>query len=108
MENPIKMDDLGVPLFLETPIYPPYSIPFMVYYNSVVFHLIFFTPNNPFGPLFSLLNLRPPPKKKRGKIKVPKLDLTAKAQRSQSPKQDIRCGMCPGHAYRVGTESSRR
>ena len=21
MENPIKMDDLGVPLFLETPIY---------------------------------------------------------------------------------------
>ena len=23
MENPIKMDDLGVPLFLETPIYPP-------------------------------------------------------------------------------------
>ena len=23
MENPIKMDDLGVPLFLETPIYNP-------------------------------------------------------------------------------------
>ena len=23
MENPIKMDDLGVPLFLETPIYQP-------------------------------------------------------------------------------------
>ena len=23
MENPIKMDDLGVPLFLETPIYHP-------------------------------------------------------------------------------------
>ena len=22
MENPIKMDDLGVPLFLETPIWP--------------------------------------------------------------------------------------
>ena len=22
MENPIKMDDLGVPLFLETPIFP--------------------------------------------------------------------------------------
>ena len=22
MENPIKMDDLGVPLFLETPMYP--------------------------------------------------------------------------------------
>ena len=27
MENPIKMDDLGVPLFLETPIYT--NIPFM-------------------------------------------------------------------------------
>ncbi len=25
MENPIKMDDLGVPLFLETPIYIPGS-----------------------------------------------------------------------------------
>ena len=25
MENPIKMDDLGVPLFLETPIYPIYK-----------------------------------------------------------------------------------
>ena len=24
MENPIKMDDLGVPLFLETPIYSYY------------------------------------------------------------------------------------
>ena len=23
MENPIKMDDLGVPLFLDTPIYNP-------------------------------------------------------------------------------------
>ena len=23
MENPIRMDDLGVPLFLETPKYPP-------------------------------------------------------------------------------------
>ena len=23
MENPIKMDDLGVSLFLETPTYPP-------------------------------------------------------------------------------------
>ena len=23
MENPIKIDDLGVPLFLETPIYDP-------------------------------------------------------------------------------------
>ena len=25
MENPIKMDDLGVPLFLETPLYSKYS-----------------------------------------------------------------------------------
>ena len=25
MENPIKMDDLGVPLFLKTPIYLPYQ-----------------------------------------------------------------------------------
>ena len=25
MENPIKMDDLGVPLFLETPIYENYA-----------------------------------------------------------------------------------
>ena len=36
MENPIKIDDLGVPLFLETPIYPPYSIPFMVYYDPYI------------------------------------------------------------------------
>ena len=31
MENPIKMDDLGVPLFLETPIYTkayPFQGPF--------------------------------------------------------------------------------
>ena len=26
MENPIKMDDLGVPLFLETPIYDVYYL----------------------------------------------------------------------------------
>ena len=26
MENPIKMDDLGVPLFLETSIYTPKNI----------------------------------------------------------------------------------
>ena len=25
-ENPIKMDDLGVPIFLETPIYVPESL----------------------------------------------------------------------------------
>ena len=27
MENPIKMDDLGVPLFLETPIYHSHALP---------------------------------------------------------------------------------
>ena len=27
MENPIKMDDLGVPLFLETPIFEAVSSP---------------------------------------------------------------------------------
>ena len=33
MENPIKMDDLGVPLFLETPIYhQPKS--FQVFFSS--------------------------------------------------------------------------
>ncbi len=26
MENPIKIDDLGVPLFLETPIYDEYIL----------------------------------------------------------------------------------
>ena len=31
MENPIKMDDLGVPLFLETPMYPCYPIPIEKY-----------------------------------------------------------------------------
>ena len=33
MENPIKMDDLGVPLFLETPIYFLHKmgdVPFLV------------------------------------------------------------------------------
>ena len=30
MENPIKIDDLGVPLFLETPIYFPNGVFFMV------------------------------------------------------------------------------
>ena len=64
MENPIKMDDLGVPLFLETPIYPPYSIPFMVYYNSVVFHLIFFYSKQPVRPPFFIAEPSPPPKKK--------------------------------------------
>ena len=32
MENPIKMDDLGVPLFLETPIFTDFeSITFITY-----------------------------------------------------------------------------
>ena len=30
MENPIKMDDLGVPLFLETPIYSSYGLFFVL------------------------------------------------------------------------------
>ena len=30
MENPIKMDDLGVPLFLETPIFPQMVVSLMV------------------------------------------------------------------------------
>ena len=38
MENPIKMDDLGVPLFLETPIY--YIYPFFPSW------LAFFLPSN--------------------------------------------------------------
>ena len=32
MENPIKMDDLGVPLFLETPILLQYYIILIQYY----------------------------------------------------------------------------
>ncbi len=37
MENPIKMDDLGVPLFLETPIYI-----YIILYNYVTGASIFF------------------------------------------------------------------
>ena len=38
MKNPVKIDDLGVPLFLETPIYPEncnisLSLPILKYYN---------------------------------------------------------------------------
>ena len=40
MGNPIKIDDLGVPLFLETPIYPKQPV------------------------IFSLLNLGNPPAKR--------------------------------------------
>ena len=37
MENPIKMDDLGVPLFLETPIYVPGSkVLFVGYINLLL------------------------------------------------------------------------
>ena len=32
MENPIKMDDLGVPLFLETPIYNIYILHIIILY----------------------------------------------------------------------------
>ena len=39
MENPTKMDDLGVPLFLETSIYPLYSTGCIVGYQpSTVDH----------------------------------------------------------------------
>ena len=41
-ENPIKMDDLGVPLFLETPILLSYSF----YFNAMV-HLKTSSPNIP-------------------------------------------------------------
>ena len=38
MENPIKMDDLGVPLFLETPIYIyTYSSWETFFFQSLVF-----------------------------------------------------------------------
>ena len=33
MENPIKMDDLGVPLFLETPIYLSGNI--IIFYPAI-------------------------------------------------------------------------
>ena len=36
MENPIKMDDLGVPLFLETPIYPPWKLTSMGLFTTIV------------------------------------------------------------------------
>ena len=35
MEHPIKMDDLGVPLFLETPIYIYIQLPFKAESDSV-------------------------------------------------------------------------
>ena len=35
MENPIKMDDLGVPLFLETTIYDPYI--YILYYIIFIY-----------------------------------------------------------------------
>ena len=43
MENPIKMDDLGVPLFLETPIYSSYGLFFRAQKNvPVVFDTVVF------------------------------------------------------------------
>ena len=35
MENPIEMDDLGVPLFLETPIYITYTLGILGMHNLV-------------------------------------------------------------------------
>ena len=39
MENPIKMDDLGVPLFLETPIYI-----YIYMYVRIIFINLYFLP----------------------------------------------------------------
>ena len=35
MENPIKIDDLGVPLYLETPIFPPFKTTFCGFHNPI-------------------------------------------------------------------------
>jgi len=37
MENPIKIDDLGVPLFLETPIYTPAKSRFGTWISTIQF-----------------------------------------------------------------------
>ena len=37
MENPIKMDDLGVPLFLETPIYIYISLSLSLYISLSIY-----------------------------------------------------------------------
>ena len=42
MENPIKMDDLGVPLFLETPMHVVYGCP----YQLLLIHM---ASENPYG-----------------------------------------------------------
>ena len=60
MENPIKMDDLGVPLFLETPIsYLPYDL-----MAHVVLSLVFQSYRSredryEFGPTFTPPEVRP-------------------------------------------------
>ena len=36
MKNPIKMDDLGVPLFLETPIYLYTYVQYDTMYNTIL------------------------------------------------------------------------
>ena len=51
MENPIKMDDLGVPLFLETPIKGMKSEPVL----SGLFRTIASIPVKLEGPVFSWL-----------------------------------------------------
>jgi len=40
MENPNKMDDLGIPLFLETPIYK-WVIPYQKQYEEAQSYFIF-------------------------------------------------------------------
>ena len=54
MENPIEMDDLGVPLFLETPIFCSVSFDFFVqiYHHLRRISLVYFFSKHP--PLVDL------------------------------------------------------
>ncbi len=78
MENPIKIDDLGVPLFLETPITPfigarwPKGYPFILghYRGEIRFHVnnnqlgdhLMFLPNGHYNVIYhSWLVLNPQP-----------------------------------------------
>ena len=40
MENPIKMDDLGVPLFVETPTYRDYHKPLWKWHHENMYQVI--------------------------------------------------------------------
>ena len=40
MENPIEMDDLGVPLFLETPIYPKQPFVAIFHCSNRIFRFV--------------------------------------------------------------------